>query len=193
MTPNMIKEIISKAALRAGQLEEHDYLPKTEIQAAQFVPHSWVVSAMYELANMSHKMESAIRQFALENNVDTSVLINALPASNPLKPVEVQRDENGYWSHPDWPMWDDGNTFIEIHNYALSRGFRLCLDKFENSCTVEQEESYYKQGNTNINSWHPTCNTPGAFLLSIHEADDGPIAVFAAPLERNLVKKSEAA
>jgi hypothetical protein len=36
---------------------------------------------------------------------------------NPIQPAEVVRDEYGFWTHPDYPEWDEGTTVKTVHDW----------------------------------------------------------------------------
>ncbi len=40
---------------------------------------------------------------------------------------------------------------------------------------------------TDISDWQPVCDKAGSFLLSIHDTEDGPVALFFAPKDKEMV------
>lgn len=96
-----------------------------------------------------------------------------------IKPAEITRDDTGVWVHPDLPEWDEGTTQDEINEWFEAHSISYEFIRFENQSSQVQFERYYEDGNNDLTDWEPTCNKPGAFLLSIHETEDGPVALFA--------------
>lgn len=100
-----------------------------------------------------------------------------------IKPVKVERDQDGYWVHPDFPEWDEGTGRDVIDKWFNDNGIRFEIDMFEDSDTASEElkDRYFEHGECDISEWNPSCNAEHAFLLSIHDTEDGPVAVFAVP------------
>lgn len=109
--------------------------------------------------------------------------------SDKLQPVEVKRDEGGYFMHP-----------------VLSHFWGVEMDQAEN-CTPEQWkawatrhgietdtamlESYdldhpayveYFDNGGNASVWEPEAPGPEWFLINIGDSEDGPFAVYARHL-----------
>ena len=100
-----------------------------------------------------------------------------------IQPVTVNRDEDGYWVHPELPEWDEGTTQEEIDDWFSNNNLSYWIDNFEDSVTAteEMQERYYGASDGNISDWEPDCPVKGSFLLSIHDTESGPVAVFATP------------
>lgn len=100
-----------------------------------------------------------------------------------IQPAEVNRDENGYWVHPELPEWDDGTTPTDIESWFSLNNLNYWIDRFEDSATATEEmhEAYYGDGDSGVPDWEPECPVKDSFLLSIHDTEDGPVAVFATP------------
>ncbi|MGI2220770.1 MULTISPECIES: hypothetical protein [unclassified Shewanella] len=94
----------------------------------------------------------------------------------------VEREE-GYWTHPDLPEWDEGLTRVECEASAAENGGEFVAIWFELDATEHQIERYFDEGDNDISDWHPVCEKAGSFLLSIHDTEDGPVALFFAPKE----------
>lgn len=184
MTPNMIKQTWQKAALDAGQRGDHDYLPKNEEQLQEFTPHSWVMHALIDFAERIHTLETVLRQAIVSDDIVKSLvnLLASLPDSPRLLPVPVERDENGYWSHPDFPMWDERNTDEEVKWYLGAQGLELYVAMLSDCEGCQAYDAYFNQDSIDVSTWAPTCHKPDSFLLSIYDNEDGPIALFAAPI-----------
>ncbi|MBJ7265451.1 hypothetical protein [Idiomarina abyssalis] len=98
-----------------------------------------------------------------------------------IKPAEITRDDIGAWVHPDLPEWDEGTTQDEINDWFETHSISYEFIRFESQSSQEQFDRYYEDGNSDLTDWKPTCDKPGSFLLSIHETEDGPVALFAVP------------
>lgn len=100
-----------------------------------------------------------------------------------IQPEEIQRDEYGFWSHSQYPAWDEGTTMDLVEAWEKENGIRISIIDLESDAPVEVSEHYFEHDDTNCSDWHPTHSAPGAFLLSIHDGEDGPVALFAIPQE----------
>ncbi|MCG7551588.1 hypothetical protein [Pseudoalteromonas sp. Of7M-16] len=99
-----------------------------------------------------------------------------------IKPVKVERDENGWWVHPDLPKWDEGTCQNEIAAWFEKNRVTYFIDHFESSATEEQSNRWFEEGNCDCSDWQPTCDEDNSFLLSIHDTEYGPIGIFAVPI-----------
>lgn len=84
-----------------------------------------------------------------------------------IKPVVPVRDNDGFWTHPDLPIWEDGTTNRTMNEWAIRSGGQLAVD--------------FAQEGILVSDWEPTCRFEGSFLLSIHDTDDGLCAFFFVP------------
>ncbi len=98
-----------------------------------------------------------------------------------IKATEVQRDEEGYWTHPDFPEWDEDTSKETIEQWFSDNGIGYSLIEMEWDANDELLNRYYDDGDIDISAWQPVCELPGAFLLSIHDTESGPVAIFATP------------
>lgn len=99
-----------------------------------------------------------------------------------LAPVEIERDNDGYWTHPNFPVMGENTTIKEADKWFSSSGLSICAKWFELEAPEDQVERFFDDGNINISDWVPQCEKPGAFLISIHDTEDGPLALFVFPL-----------
>ncbi|MGI2111851.1 hypothetical protein ACRN9C_21060 [Shewanella frigidimarina] len=97
-----------------------------------------------------------------------------------IQAATIERDE-GYWTHPDLPEWDEGTTRAECEAWAADNGGEFVVIRFEYDAPEKLIDSYFEQGETDISDWLPVCEKAGSFLLSIHDTEDGPVALFFAP------------
>lgn len=99
-----------------------------------------------------------------------------------IQPETVTRDQHGFWTHSQLPYWDEGTTWADARKWFTAQNLALHLDQFEDSASRELQDAFYEQGECNCTQWQPCCHAHGAFLISIHDSEDGPIAMFAAPI-----------
>lgn len=90
---------------------------------------------------------------------------------NIIQPVEVVRDCDGFWTHPDFPLWDEGTPASEVHKWCDDNDLSLLIIHMEND----------DEGICNCTPWEPT-HPDNSFLLSIHDTEDGPVAIYGARL-----------
>ncbi|MGR3972624.1 hypothetical protein [Shewanella sp. 1180_01] len=109
---------------------------------------------------------------------------------NPIQAATVEREE-GYWTHPDLPEWDEGVTRVECEAWAARQGGEFVAIWFELDAPENLIERYFDEGDTDISDWHPVCDKAGSFLLSIHDTEDGPVALFFAPKDKELATEGK--
>lgn len=100
--------------------------------------------------------------------------------------VEPQRDQYGYWTHPDYFVPSDGRE------YGAPGEFEAWLDDnrvvghlqwMESDVTEEQLEAL-EAGGGDISRWNPTPpEGDGWFIASIHDTEDGPVCYWLRPVE----------
>ena len=101
-----------------------------------------------------------------------------------IQAATIKRDE-GYWTHPDLPEWDEGTTQAECEAWAADNGGEFVVIRFEYDAPEKLIDSYFEQGETDISDWLPVCKKTCSFLLSIHDTEDGPVALFFAPKDKD--------
>lgn len=101
-----------------------------------------------------------------------------------IKPVTVERDSNGYWSHPDFFPNDDREIIPkdEWQQWQWDNCIKVFTLHFEDDADEELIARYWSDGDLDISGWEPACTEDTAFLLSIMDTEDGPIALFAIPV-----------
>ena len=107
---------------------------------------------------------------------------------NQLKPVDVVRDEYGFWTHPVLDQYlhqvlGDREFMTESEHIRMVIHFNIDLhrDEMEWDCTEELADKYWGDGDIDaVKEWLPTPpNGEGWFLVSINDTDDGPVAWWA--------------
>lgn len=97
----------------------------------------------------------------------------------PLQPVPVERDSDGWWTHPGVPDFgEDVNAFMA---WLSAQGLVTAYVSLEGEDLDHPTYvSYYDQGSASVAGWNPVPPAgEGWFTLSIHDTDDGPHWVWA--------------
>ncbi len=105
-----------------------------------------------------------------------------------MKAFEVKRDEQGFWTHPQLPKWDEGTSMS--HAKAWFANHELDCD-----LVIMDGELGEQWVNGEIEScldWQPSIDIDGAFLVGIWDTEDGVVAMFAFPKSIASVDISEA-
>lgn len=102
-----------------------------------------------------------------------------------INQVQVNRDEQGFWTHPDFPAWDEDTASDEMNAWLAANGINFKAIWFHDDAPESLLESWF-EGNdaAACAQWQPTFNPESGFLLSIHDTEDGPIALFATFIEQ---------
>jgi len=93
-----------------------------------------------------------------------------------IKPLNVQRDQYGYWSHPDYLALCDGRESIptdEFNQWMESNGLEWQIEY------RDEEEIDPSIDGYDLSTWLP--NAPagdGWFVGSIHDTDDGAVCIW---------------
>lgn len=100
---------------------------------------------------------------------------------NTIKPAPVVRDDFGYWTHPDLPEWDEGTTREQIDAWAKENQGVIVVEWMDGDAPQEVADRYFEVGEADCSYWYPHCAKADNFLLSIHDTEDGPVALFFVP------------
>lgn len=103
-----------------------------------------------------------------------------------LQKIPVERDENGFWSHPDilhfWQVEMKGAEHcnaVEWEELERRASIKTQIAHLESeSMEHPAYVSYFDNGNLDISEWDPA-PPPGWWLIDIGDGDDGPFAVWA--------------
>ncbi|WP_342345782.1 hypothetical protein [Shewanella dokdonensis] len=98
-----------------------------------------------------------------------------------IKPADIIRDNDGLWTHPDLPEWDEGTTKEQVDAWASENGGTIHVEWMDGNAPQELTDRYFEVGEPDCSYWYPCCNKEGNFLLSIHDTEDGPVALFFVP------------
>ena len=105
-----------------------------------------------------------------------------------IEAVEVVREKDGSFTHPDWEALIDSLGDVEIiptniiQLFKKANGCKLQSVRFES--TVDEDspayQEYFERGN-GFSRWELAPPSADAVLLSIHDAEDGPFQLWAVP------------
>lgn len=107
-----------------------------------------------------------------------------------LQPVEVVRNEDGYFLHPAvshfWNVEMAGYehcTREQWQAFEKRNGIETAYDQLEHyPLDHPVYVSYFDNEDTDISAWQPTPPPgDGWFLITIGDSEDGPYATFARP------------
>lgn len=98
-----------------------------------------------------------------------------------IEPVEVQRDQQGFWVHPDFPDFGEtlGSQFTE---WQQEQGIDCSFVSMEEDLPEGMIERWETDGDyiQLVTEWTPTPPASSDwFLLGIWDTEDGPVALFA--------------
>ncbi|WP_257017967.1 hypothetical protein [Serratia fonticola] len=100
--------------------------------------------------------------------------------------MEPQRDDCGYWTHPDYFEPADGREYGAEGEFAAWLHANRVVSTvlwMESDVTDEQLEAL-EAGDGDISQWTPTPPAgDGWFIGSIHDTEDGPLCVWLRPIE----------
>ncbi|AHC83399.1 MULTISPECIES: hypothetical protein [Pseudomonas] len=95
-----------------------------------------------------------------------------------IQPLQVERDEYGFWTHPAWP--DDGDECALPFSWFGDQGLEYCVIEMENDGPEElNAEGLDAGGDYDCTPWQPSKPVgDGWFTFSIHDTEDGPVCVW---------------
>lgn len=100
-----------------------------------------------------------------------------------IRPQSVERDKDGYWTHPGYPdHWDEGTTSSEITAWFAAQGLESQVVEFEFDASDELQDMWMETGEPSCSLWSPTYpDGRGWFIFSIHDTERGPVCVWVRP------------
>lgn len=108
-----------------------------------------------------------------------------------IEPVEVVRDAEGWWSHPQYfcePEYEDLEYISTeaYEGYLADRSLEVTTTYMEDE-DPEGHEIYCETGSADCSSWpikYPASKGDGWFVLSIHDTEDfGPVCVWGRKVQ----------
>ncbi len=106
-----------------------------------------------------------------------------------IGPLLVDRDENGWWSHPAIPNFDeDVDSYLA---WVKAVGLEMHYKALESDPDHPLYDAWFEGGECNASSWYPQEPVgDGWFTFSIHDSEDGPIWAWARRVDRTAVPES---
>ncbi|AVG78603.1 hypothetical protein [Pantoea ananatis] len=93
-----------------------------------------------------------------------------------LTALPVERDQYGYWSHPDYLAFCDGREYIpsaEFNQWMKAKGLEWKVD-YRDEEEIEPDVDGY-----DLSAWNPEAPAgDGWFVGSIHDTDDGAVCIW---------------
>lgn len=92
----------------------------------------------------------------------------------------VKRDTLGFWSHSVMSQFGENCTQTQISKFKMKNNCDILITFMEDSAdpkVVEQSE----KGEGSCSLWNPAPPKKNAFLLSIHDTEDGVQAWWCVP------------
>ncbi|MFJ2362521.1 hypothetical protein ACIPIN_02175 [Pseudomonas sp. NPDC087697] len=97
-----------------------------------------------------------------------------------IEPKEVTRDNCGNWTHPDLPVWGEGESGETINAWFAAQGMERKPIMLEGDLSADDYDKWAAKGDYDAEGWEPTKpDGEGWFILSIHDTDDGPVCWWA--------------
>lgn len=95
-----------------------------------------------------------------------------------IKPMEPQRNREGYWTHPDYRVCETSEQF---NAWQAEQGFECSVVMLDGDDGIGAQDAgeRYAEGDTDILAWQPSKpEGEGWFMVSIHDTEDGPVCVW---------------
>lgn len=100
-----------------------------------------------------------------------------------IRPVELTRDENGFWYHPDIP-WDRVPEEQSPAPYLNFAGYETHWSEMYDELSNEENDQYANSNSPDVSFWAPKVPAgPEWFLAAIYDTEDGPVALWIRPLQ----------
>lgn len=114
---------------------------------------------------------------------------------SPIQLLPVHRDADGWWSHPDYlSEFDDEITEDQFNDWCVRHQVETKITCMESDVDADVFDTYMNDGQVDCSAWeiqHPA--EPGWFILSIHDAEDGPVCIWGRRKIHALTKEELAA
>lgn len=96
-----------------------------------------------------------------------------------IQPVPVERDAYGFWTHPDYPEWDESTLLSTVNDWFEGQGLERATVLFEYDAPQDLQDDYLENGEPDYSKWQPTPpQGDGWFMLSIFDTEDGPVCIW---------------
>ena len=96
-----------------------------------------------------------------------------------IQPIPMQRDEQGYWSHPGIPDFDEDDKAYKAWLKAQDLEIRYTMLEDEPD-DHPVRYCYFEEECGDVSAWVvPPPRGEGWFAITIHDTEDGPVWVWA--------------
>lgn len=125
-----------------------------------------------------YQVEEEAEEFAAQLRSGTHDTADKAEGIEPdsLTALPVERDQYGYWSHPDYLAFCDGREYIpsaEFNQWMEAKGLEWKVDY------RDEEETDYDADAYDLSTWNPEAPAgDGWFVGSIHDTDDGAVCIW---------------
>lgn len=102
------------------------------------------------------------------------LLDRVTPMLQLILPLPVQRDSEGWWSHPDLPDFDEDHQAYKA--WMIAQGLETCFHSLDSEDDNHPAYvTYFDQDACHVRDWNDEAPAgEGWFTLSIHDSEDGP-------------------
>ncbi|EIA5325135.1 hypothetical protein K7L04_003520 [Vibrio parahaemolyticus] len=98
-----------------------------------------------------------------------------------IEKLNVERCESGFWTHPDLPDFGEVVDREQMEAFEAEHSIKVHMASMESEADEELVNEYFDGGSSCL-QWQPSQPAENAFLLSIHDTEDGPYAWWAVPV-----------
>lgn len=99
-----------------------------------------------------------------------------------MQPMSVERDDMGYWTHPDYFVPSNGNEFGvpgEFDAWLEAQGMECSILSLESDNDELAEQYADGELDGDVTTWNPSQPAgEGWFIGSIHDTEDGPYCIW---------------
>lgn len=96
-----------------------------------------------------------------------------------IQPLPVERDGDGWWSHPDYLKgFDEESTSDQLKEWIEAQQLQTRVAYMESEVSSEEYDAHVEAEEYGCSKWEPDHPGEGWFCLSIHDTEDGPVCVW---------------
>ncbi|WP_368894260.1 hypothetical protein [Kluyvera ascorbata] len=97
----------------------------------------------------------------------------------PVRPVTVTRDCNGFWTHPYYFMPDSDEAAPPAFGDWMRQHHLTCATCWMENDAPPQVFDAWEKGAQSVIDWQPSMPAgEGWFIGSLHDTEDGPVCVW---------------
>lgn len=106
--------------------------------------------------------------------------------NNVITKLPVERDEMGFWSHPNLPNFGEVVSKDALEAFENENNITVVIYSMEGNADQEIIDQWFEAGESCI-KWEPTPPSRSSFILSIHDTEDGPYVWWAVPKPKEIM------